>query len=466
MAAKCRRVIQKTAFPGHAGRIAIFPPLASPAHCAKSVNAKFIILAVCILLSVVLRIYFLCTPGFRDDLRWHLHWGERVVKEGLFGLYRGDFANRSKKNLFDVVDYPPVVPLLTGGIVAIPKKYRIFRRDTLLKIAVTLFEIAVIALLVRIVLTSTVEPERIRLFMAALLILSPALALTTSCFGQEDSLFSLLFVLALALISRGALWPAFVLMLLAVLTKPQGVLAMGCYFLILLAQRRYFTIFTQAACGFVVLLVLILAFRLGAESDFLAIYTKAIGAYPSTSWTAFNLWWAFLGDKAPGIRDSVGWGLLSYRTIGLLLYSTAMLAGITFLFKSKPSLENTMLFCGWLFLAFFLLSTQMHERYLYYSVVLLALPAMKSQLLLAAYLVLNVVLYLNVGYCLDRFSPGTFVPLIAPHLPVALQRALAFAALVGGATFLFAIVSPLLGRKLKGSAASTMTTSESVSIRT
>jgi hypothetical protein len=98
--------------------------------------------------------------------------------------------------------------------------------------------------------------------------------------------------------------------------------------------------------------------------------------------------------------------------------------------------------------------------------VLLALPAMKSQLLLAAYLVLNVVLYLNVGYCLDRFSPGTFVPLIAPHLPVALQRALAFAALAGGATFFFAIVSPLLGRKLKGSAASTMTTSESVPIRT
>jgi hypothetical protein len=109
-----------------------------------------------------------------------------------------------------------------------------------------------------------------------------------------------------------------------------------------------------------------------------------------------------------------------------------------------------MLFCGWLFLAFFLLPTQMHERYLYYAVVLLALPAMKSRLLLAAYLVLNVVLYLNVGYTLDRFLPDTFVPWIAPHLPVALQRALAFAALAGGAAFLFAIVSSLLGRNLNG----------------
>jgi len=40
--------------------------------------------------------------------------------------------------------------------------------------------------------------------MAALLILKPALALTTSCFGQIDSLFSCSYTLALVLESRGA----------------------------------------------------------------------------------------------------------------------------------------------------------------------------------------------------------------------------------------------------------------------
>jgi hypothetical protein len=120
-----------------------------------------------------------------------------------------------------------------------------------------------------------------------------------------------------------------------------------------------------------------------------------------------------------------------------------------------------MLFCGWLFLAFFLLPTQMHERYLYYGVVLLALPAMKSRLLLAAYLVLNVVLYLNVGYCLDGFLPGTFVPWIAPHLPVALQRALAFAALAGGVAFFLAIVGSLPGRYLNERSARHFSVSES-----
>ena len=362
------------------------------------------------------------------------------------------------------MDYPPVVPLLTGGIVAIAKKYRITRRDTLLKIAVTLFEVALIALLVRIVLTSKDVPEPTRLFMAALLILSPALALTTSCFGQEDSLVFLLFVLALVLESRGALWPAFALMLLAVSPRFRASSPWAATSILwrIADTLRFFPGGVRVRGSS------------GADSgvpsrrrmDFLAIYTKAIGAYPSISWTAFNLWWAFLGDQAIGIRDSAGWGLLSYRATGFLLFFAAAFAGIAFLFKSKPSLENTMLFCGWLFLAFFLLSTQMHERYLYYGVVLLALPAMKSRLLLAAYLVLNVVLYLNVGYCLDRYLPGTFVPWIAPHLPVALQRGLAFAALAGGSAFLFAIVSSPLVRNLNGLAASTMTTSNSVSIPT
>jgi Gpi18-like mannosyltransferase len=295
------------------------------------------------LLSAGLRIYFLSTPGFQDDLRGQLHWGKRVVKEGLFGLYHGDFITRNKANHDDVVDYPPVVPLLAGGIVAIAKKFRIPQRDTLLKIAVTLFEIALIALLVRIVLTSPDVPEATRLFMAALLILSPALALTTSCFGQIDSLFCLLFTLALVLESRGALWPAFALMLLAVLTKLQGVLAMGCYFLILLAHRRYVTIFIQAACGFVVLLVLILAFRLGAESDFLAIYTKAIGAYPSTSWTAFNLWWAFLGDQAVGIQDSAGTPQLPVDRISPLLRGRVRGHRFSFQVQAQPGKHDAFL---------------------------------------------------------------------------------------------------------------------------
>jgi len=52
-----------------------------------------------------------------------------------------------------------------------------------------------------------------------------------------------------------------------------------------------------------------------------------------------------------------------------------------------------MLFTGWVFLAFFLLPTQIHGRFLYYGVVLLALPATRKKLLLGAYLALSVILY-------------------------------------------------------------------------
>ena len=44
-----------------------------------------------------------------------------------------------------------------------------------------------------------------------------------------------------------------------------------------------------------------------------------------------------------------------------------------------------MLFAGWIYLAFFLFPTEIHGRFLYYGVVLLALPALRNKMLLGAY---------------------------------------------------------------------------------
>lgn len=42
-------------------------------------------------------------------MRWQIHWGERVAKEGLWKLYEGDYSSRLRKfNHRDIVDYPPV----------------------------------------------------------------------------------------------------------------------------------------------------------------------------------------------------------------------------------------------------------------------------------------------------------------------------------------------------------------------
>jgi len=85
-------------------------------------RALWSVLGICVLLSAGLHVYFLAMPGFEDDLRWQIHWGKRVDKEGLWKLYEGDYSARHGKfNHHDIVDYPPVVPLIAGGLLKLAK---------------------------------------------------------------------------------------------------------------------------------------------------------------------------------------------------------------------------------------------------------------------------------------------------------------------------------------------------------
>ena len=84
---------------------------------------------------------------------------------------------------------------------------------------------------------------------------------------------------------------------------------------------------------------------------------------------------------------------MSYHAIGLALFLVATFCAVLSFWKSPQTLEHLMLFTGWVFLAFFILPTQIHGRFLYDGVVLLALPATRKKLLLGAYLALSVILY-------------------------------------------------------------------------
>lgn len=391
------------------------------------------VLGICVLLSAGLHVYFLAIPGFEDDLRWQVHWGKRVAKEGLWKLYEGDYSARQKFSRYDIVDYPPVVPLIVGGLVKLAKTVRHAEQIRLmLKVTVTVFEMALIAVLSCLVMTKSKAPHGHRLIMTALILLSPGLALATTGWGQIDSLFCLLIVLAFYFGWNNRFWLSTPLILAAVLTKPQGVLALGCYFLMLLWRKKFSAFWIQGACGFVLLLLLILAFRFFSHSDFLAIYLGAVGAFPATSWAAFNLWELIFGDESLHVLGSTKFAGISYYAIGLSLYLATALCAVVSLWKSEQTLENLMLFAGCIYLAFFLFPTEIHGRFLYYGVVLLALPATRNKMLLGAYVTLSVILYLNVKFSMERFAPGMYV---IPESMSNTHRVLSAIALGAGVVF-------------------------------
>jgi hypothetical protein len=210
----------------------------------------------------------------------------------------------------------------------------------------------------------------------------------------------------------------------------------------LLWRKKFSAFWIQGACGFVLLLLLILAFRFFSHSDFLAIYLGAVGAFPATSWAAFNLWELIFGDESLHVLGSTKFAGISYRAIGLSLYLATALCAVVSLWKSEQTLENLMLFAGWIYLAFFLFPTEMHGRFLYYGVVLLALPATRNKVLLGAYATLSVILYLNVEFSMERFAPGMYAEFVMPESMSNTHRVLSAIALVAGVVFFIEILPP------------------------
>jgi Gpi18-like mannosyltransferase len=396
-----------------------------------------IVLAICILLSTSLHLWFLALPGFEDDLRWQIHWGRRVAKEGLWKLYDGDYSNRNGRfNHHDIVDYPPVVPLIMGGLVASAKA--LHQREHLygiVKFTVTVFEVALITLLFCLVMNQSRAPEWRRLLVGGLILLNPGLALSTTGWGQIDSLLCLSIVLAFYFGWRDRFWLSTPLIFAAVLTKPQGVIALGCYFVMLLSRRKYKAFWVQGACGLALLLSLTVAFRFFSHSNFLDMYFGAVGAFPATSWTAFNFWELIFGDESLHVRDTARLLGVSYHAIGLALFFAALFLAVRWFWKCAQTFEDFLLFGGLVFLGFFLFPTEMHGRFLYYPVVLLALPAARSNLLLGAYLSLSTILYFNVKFSMERFAPGMYAEFVMPESMSNAHRVVSLVALAAGAIF-------------------------------
>ena len=148
------------------------------------------------------------------------------------------------------------------------------------------------------------------------------------------------------------------------------------------------------------------------------------------------------------VLDSTKFVGISYQAIGLLLYLAAALCAVVCLWKSEQTLENLMLFAGCIYLTFFLLPTEMHGRFLYYGVALLALPATRNKMLLGAYVTLSVILYLNVKFSMERFAPGMYAEFVTPESMSNTHRVLSAIALGAGVAFFVEILRPLVAPRL------------------
>jgi len=239
---------------------------------------------------------------------------------------------------------------------------------------------------------------------AALYLANPALIFVGPVWGQIDGLAAaLLFAGTVALLSGRLEW-ALPLGVAAALTKPQVAVVAPLWLAILVAPylrraaqgavaRPSLRRWALALAGALATAFVILApFHLGPAA-LLRQLNSAVSVYPFTSVGALNFWnmpWVAMWKT-----DQTHFGPLTLQLWGLGLFGASALT-ILIAWVRRPTATMAMAASGAVLLAFFLLPTRIHERYLIPALVFLAALAVTRPRWLLLYGAVSGSLYLNL----------------------------------------------------------------------
>lgn len=333
------------------------------------------------------RFFLAPIQGFTFDIDVNQGWAYSAVELGLGDSYWHQLNGNMLPN------YPPlsmIIFALSGyayRFISPEFDLDLPAFDVVIKLPGIIADLVTAALLAFLV--TPWKGKRAGLLAATIYTFHPAVIYESSVWGQTDSIFTLFIVAALAACAYRN-WDLSVLFIaLSFFLKVQAV-AVAPLFLYLYARSlKHFL--RMAVIGGLTLILVILPFIEGGGVDgILRVYLESAGYYPSVSMSAYNFWWGLFSDASGDTSDTdIQLGLLSYRSLGVILWLTLSISSIDLLRKYLPTLEkcpakklyrpkpehliSLFMVASLLAFGFFLFNTEMHERYLF-PFVALGLP--------------------------------------------------------------------------------------------
>lgn len=380
--------------------------------------------------TVLMRLPFLTTPGFIGDQGQFLVWSAMTRTEGLSSVYRlrPDGSGKHWCN------YPPgyvyvlrllasLYPLKDGRQLDIAIVDGFARRDgsEQTRWAAGLYKLpAATADVILAVMLFVLLAKRTRLrwaaFISLLYAMAPAVIHNSAVWGQVDAIPTLLVIASLEMARRRRLTWMAVLAVLAALTKPQALIMTPIWLMVAIVHlgRDWRKWIASGAVALAVAVVLLVPFDDQLKGVWRS-FSGAAGYYPFTHLNGFSAWFLgnplvephlgdplagttwedslynwYVGDDVPGALGLTArsWGLLAFACVGV--YSLVRLwrgrCDDHVLYRVAPLLP----------LAFFVLSTQMHERYLYPAVAVWAWAARPNARWLIGWVLLGLCTSINV----------------------------------------------------------------------
>jgi dolichyl-phosphate-mannose-protein mannosyltransferase len=348
-------------------------------------------------------------PGYVADIRKFELWGNMMARLGPAHVYDPQIACKYT---------PAYLYALWASVVASPllaARLPLERVDVL-RILVESPPIIADVLLCASVYAGLrrMAPSRLALPGTMLLALSPSMIYTSTFWGQNDSVLMLLVMLSVLLAADSRYAMAWAMAAIAMLIKPQGLLLLPvlAWWTLLTGDWR---VWLKSAAAFIAAAIVVIApFQVSHGWHFIIdVYESLLDITAFASFNAFNLMAVLGGLRVPDSREAFGG--ISYFMLGnLLLACVCVLAGWILWAKR---IERSLLFSAFLvYLGLFVLETRVHERYLYFAVVLLTPLVFASRATVVLWAVLTAAHFINIVYVKGLLDAG--VPLYGSN-PIA-----------------------------------------------
>jgi Gpi18-like mannosyltransferase len=346
--------------------------------------------------------------GHPSDLNLFKNWAS-TASNNLLQVYSG---SRS-------ADYPPLymyVLFLIGkiaSITAINPYYTLLLK--LPSIAADIITSILIYKLARKKLSLELS-----MLLAAFYIFNPAVLINSTIWGQVDSLFTLIIIAAVFMLTEKKIGISSALFAAAVMMKPQGIIFLPVLFFELVRLKKVKNFLKAAAIALCTALIIILPFSINMGFTWIfKLYSGTVGEYPYASVNAFNFF-SLIGKNY--VKDSAAFLGLSYHNWGMLFIVLITLF-CWFIYIKGNSRKFAFAAALMLIAGVFTFSASMHERYLFPALALaiLAFIYIRDKRLLMLSAGFSCTIFLNTYYVLYETLNGINA---APYTPTLIFTSL------------------------------------------
>lgn len=324
--------------------------------------------------SLVARLIMgLFVPGFTYDIGLFFYWAGQAASD-LFNMYAGE----------SFLDYPPLYMYFLAPLgVPVNLLYNIMNGAIsfcLLKLPSILADMVSAYVLYKI--ADKYLDRKWAVYIGTFYLLNPAIWINSACWGQVDSLFTLLILFELYFIIEKKWAGAGIMFALMVLMKPHGIIfapAIGLVLLFeLIKNKTVKPLLVAVGSGVAAGIVVVLPFyiRMGFENPtwIIKLYMGTIGQYDYATMNAFNFY-AMLGKNLVSTSETMLG--LTFSQWGMIGIGTAIALSIVFMITAtRKKMDKSIQIAAPLIVSLVLIVTvftfahKMHERYMFAAIAL------------------------------------------------------------------------------------------------